>query len=142
MDGMVMSAFSLEFSDCLNYSRYDEITVEIFLSSNQETHVAVEAKVDTGSKFCIFQPRYAFLLGFDLKAGVRETIRTAAGHFIAYGHEVTLTVSDIEWDTVVYFAEMENFPVNVVGRIGFIDHLQFGLVDYEQLLYLGPFEAA
>jgi hypothetical protein len=51
-------------------------------------------------------------------------------------------VSDIEWDTVVYFAEMENFPVNVVGRVGFLDHLQFGLVDYEQLLYLGPFEAA
>lgn len=137
-----MSEFSLGFSDRISYSRYDEITVEIFLSSNPETHVAVDAKVDTGSKFCIFQPRYAFLLGFDLKAGLRERIRTAAGHFIAYGHEVTLRVTDIEWDTLVYFAEMENFPVNVVGRVGFLDHLQVGLVDYEQLLYLGPFEAA
>jgi hypothetical protein len=44
--------------------------------------------------------------------------------------------------TVVYFAEQENFPVNVVGRIGFLDHLQVGLVDYEQLLYLGPYEVA
>lgn len=137
-----MSEFSLGFSDRLSYRRYDEITAEILLSSGPTIHVAIEAKVDTGSKFCIFQPRYAFLLGFDLKAGVRQTIRTAAGHFIAFGHEVTLTVSQIEWDTVVYFAEMENFPVNVVGRVGFLDHLQFGLVDYDQLLYLGPFEAA
>ena len=137
-----MSEFSLVFSNRLSYSRYDEITTEIVLSSGSAIHVAIEAKVDTGSKFCIFQPRYAFLLGFDLKAGLRETIRTAAGHFTAFGHEVTLTVSDIEWDTLVYFAEMENFPVNVVGRVGFLDHLQVGLVDYEQLLYLGPFEAA
>jgi hypothetical protein len=139
---MVMSEFSLDFSDCLNYSRYDEVTVEILLSSAPETHVAIDAKVDTGSKFCIFQPRYAFLLGFDLESSVREKIRTAAGHFIAYGHEVTLSVADIEWDTIVYFAEMETFPVKVVGRTGFMDHLQVGLVDYDQLLYLGPFEAA
>jgi hypothetical protein len=139
---MVMSEFSLVFSDRLSYSRYDEITAEILLSSGPAIHVAIEVKVDTGSKFCIFQPRYASLLGLDLKAGLRETIRTAAGHFIAFVHEVTLIVSDIEWDTVVYFAEMENFPVNVVGRVRFLDHLQFGLVDYEQLLYLGPFEAA
>lgn len=137
-----MSEFSLGFSDRLNYSSYDEITVEILLSSGLETHVAIDAKVDTGSKFCIFQPRYAFLLGFDLEAGVRERIRTAAGHFIAYGHEVTLTVADIEWDTVVYFAEMETFAINVVGRVGFLDHLRVGLVDYEQLLYVGPFESA
>jgi hypothetical protein len=138
---MVMSGFLLEFSDCLSYSRYDEITVEIFLSSSSSTHVAIEAKVDTGSRFCIFQPRYASLLGFDLETGVRETVRTAAGSFMAYGHEVTLTVSDMEWNAVVYFAGPENFPVNVVGRVGFIDHLRVGLVDYEQLLYISPYDA-
>lgn len=137
-----MSEFSLGFSDCLSYSRYDEVTVEILLSSARDNYVAIDAKVDTGSKFCIFQPRYAFLLALDLEAGAMARIRTAAGHFIAYGHEVTLTMAGIEWDTVVYFAEMETFPVNVLGRVGFLDHLQVGLVDYEQLLYLGPFEAA
>jgi hypothetical protein len=69
---MVMSEFSLVFSDRLSYSRYDEITAEILLSSGPAIYVAIEAKVDTGSKFCIFQPRYASLLGFDLKAGLRE----------------------------------------------------------------------
>ncbi|MEW6209748.1 MAG: hypothetical protein AB1631_15400 [Acidobacteriota bacterium] len=96
-----MSAWTLSFSERLSYGGYDEITVEAFLSSNPTTHVAI--------------------LGLDLETGVRETIRTAAGSFIVYGHNLTLTVSDIEWDTVVYFAEPENFPVNVVGRVGFPD---------------------
>ncbi len=137
-----MNGFSLDFTDRLSYGAYDEITVEIFISNGSTIHIAIDAKVDTGSKFCLFQPRYALLLGFDLDTGVRERIRTAAGHFNAYGHEVTLTVSDLEWDTIVYFAEPESFPVNVVGRVGFLDHLQVGVVDYEQLLYLGSFDVS
>ncbi len=135
-----MSAWSLSFSDRLDYSKYDEITVEIFLSGNSSTYIAIDAKVDTGSKFCVFQPHYAVLLGLDLETGVRQRIRTAAGAFIAYGHEVTITVSDFEWDAVVYFAEPEDFPVNVVGRVGFLDQLRVGLVDYEQLLYISSYD--
>lgn len=111
-----MSEFSLDFSDRVDYSGYDEVTVEIFIANGPGIQIAIDAKVDTGSRFCIFQPQYANLLDISLGAGLRERIRTAAGHFIAYGHEVTLTVSDFEWETVVYFAEVESFPVNVVGR--------------------------
>src|SRR2546421_12939582 len=123
---MVMSAWILGFTDRLDYSKHDEITIEIFLSGNSSIPVAVAAKVETGSKFCIFQPRYAVVLGFDLQTGFSESIRTAAGSFTAYGHEATLTIGDMEWNTIVYFAEPENFPVNVVGRVGFFDHLQVG----------------
>jgi hypothetical protein len=49
-------------------------------------------------------------------------------------------VFDLEWQAVVYFAETEAFAVNVVGRMGFLDRLQIGIVDYEQLLYLGLYE--
>lgn len=45
-----------------------------------------------------------------------------------------------EWQVVVYFAEREAFNINVVGRIGFLDRLQVGIVDYEQLLYLGLYD--
>ena len=114
-----MSEFSLDFSDRIDYSGYDEVIVEIFVANGPGTQIAIDAKVDTGSRLCIFQPQYASLLELNLAAGLRERIRTAAGHFIAYGHEVTLRVSDLEWNTVVYFAEVENFPVNVVGRMVF-----------------------
>ena len=39
----------------------------------------------------------------------------------------------------MYFAADENFPVNVVGRLGFLDRLRVGLVDYEQTLYLSAY---
>ena len=134
-----MSQWTLTFPACIDYGVHDEITIEIDLIS-RGLHVTVGAKIDSGSKFCIFQPRYAEWLGLDLTSGIPEKIRTAAGSFPAYGHEVTLQVGDLQWDTTVYFAEPEDFPVNVVGRIGFLDHLQIGLVDYERQLYLGPYE--
>jgi len=136
-----MSTWLLSFSDRVSYSSYDEVTAELTLSGVSSTPVSVKAKVDTGSKFCVFQPGYAALLGLILESGVKQRIRTAAGSFIAYGHEVTLAISNMEWRAVVYFAEVENLPVNVVGRIGFLDHLQIGLADYDQVLYLGPHEA-
>jgi hypothetical protein len=136
-----MSQWTLTFPACIDYSAHDEIAIEIDLIS-RDLHVTVGAKLDSGSKFCIFQPRYAEWLGLDLTSGIPEKIRTAAGSFPAYGHEVILQVGDLQWDTTAYFAEPEDFPVNVVGRIGFLDHLQIGLVDYEQLLYLGPYEVA
>ena len=135
-----MNHWSLTFPTLIDYREYDEITVKVDLISGASA-ITVNAKLDCGSKFCVFQPHFARLLGFELERGVPQRIRTAAGSFPAYGHEVTLTVGELEWQTTVYFAEPEDFPINVVGRIGFLDHLRVGLVDYEQLLYLGPYEA-
>ena len=134
-----MNPWSLTFPTRVDYRAHDEITVAILLTSGASS-VKMDAKLDTGSRFCIFQPSWASWLGLDLLSGSPQRIRTAAGAFTAYGHEVTLTVADLEWETTVFFAEPEDFPVNVVGRIGFLDHLCVGLVDYEQLLYLGTYE--
>jgi hypothetical protein len=136
-----MNHWSLTFPTLIDYREYDEITVKVDVISGASS-ITVNAKLDCGSKFCVFQSHFARLLGFELERGVPQRIRTAAGSFPAYGHEVTLTVGELEWQTIVYFAEPENFPINVVGRIGFLDHLRVGLVDYEQRLYLGPYEAA
>lgn len=46
----------------------------------------------------------------------------------------------MEWQAVVYFAENEAFSINIVGRIGFLDRLRIGIIDYEQQVYLGHFE--
>lgn len=133
-----MKTWTLDFNQRIDYSHYDEFTVSLQLRAATNL-LRLNAKLDTGSKFCIFQPRQAQFLKLDLLSGIPERIRTAAGSFCAYGHEITLTVGDLEWETTVYFAEPEDFPVNVVGRVGFLDHLQVGLVDYEQLLYLSPY---
>jgi hypothetical protein len=59
---------TLTFPTCIDYSVHDEITVEIDLISGASP-VTVGAKLDSGSKFCVFQPRYAEWLGLDLTSG-------------------------------------------------------------------------
>ena len=89
--------------------------------------IAADVKLDTGSSFCIFQRHYGELLGLEIEKGEPEIIRTATGKFIAYGHEITLTVANLEWNATVYFTKDETFPVSVVGRLGFLDRLKIGL---------------
>ena len=135
-----MSAWQLSFSERFDYSAYGDILFPLILSSDLFNRVLVRAKLDTGSDVCVFQKHYADLLGLQAERGITQRIRTATGSFTANGHEVTITVGNLEWQTTVYFAEDENFPVSVVGRQGFLHRLRAGLVDYEQILYLGPYE--
>ena len=137
-----MSEWQLRFTGRIDYSGYDDLIFPISLSADSDSQVIVRVKLDTGSTFCVFQRRYAELLGLDVESGAPERIRTATGSFMAYGHEITMTVSGLEWQAIVYFAADENFPVNVVGRVGFLDRLRVGVVDYEQLLYLAAYDEA
>jgi len=100
----------------------------------------VDAKLDTGSTFCVFQRDFADILGLDLERGQRQWIGTATGSVLTYGHEIILATCGLEWQAVVYFAESENFYLNVVGRVGFLDRLKIALVEYDQELYLNRYE--
>lgn len=137
-----MSDWQLGFTDRIDYSSYGDLIFPVALSSDLTNQVIVRAKLDTGSTFCVFQRRYAELLGLDVESGAAQRMRTVMGSFTAYGHEITMTVGGLEWQAVVYFAADENFPVNVVGRVGFLDRLRVGVVDYEQLLYLAAYDEA
>src|SRR5205085_9721743 len=117
----------LSFTDLIDYSSYGDLIFPLAISADSGHQVIVRAKLDTGSTLCVFQRRYAELLGLDVEGGAAQRIRTATGAFKAYGHEITLTVSGLEWQAVVYFAEDEKFPVNVVGRVGFFDRLRVGV---------------
>jgi hypothetical protein len=132
-----MSDWKLDFSELLLYpDNAQGINVEIIISLGTSSPVAATVKLDTGSSFCVFQRRYGESLGLEIETGELEIIRTATGKFVAYAHEITMTIANLEWNATAYFAADENFPVSVVGRVGFLDRLQIGLVDYRQELYL------
>jgi aspartyl protease len=137
---MVVNGWQLTFSERFEYSGFNNIVLPLKLSSDKANQILLTAKVDTGSTLCVFQRRYGDLLNIDLETGTQQRIRTATGSFTAYGHEVTIKVGQLEWQAGVYFAEDEGFPVNVVGRVGFLDRLRLALTDYEQLLYLGAYD--
>ncbi|MBA2735563.1 MAG: hypothetical protein H0U50_02125 [Pyrinomonadaceae bacterium] len=112
------------------------INLDIIISKQTDNPVSATVKLDTGSTFCIFQRFYADLLGIEVEKGERESIRTAKGSFTAYGHDIVIKFSNLEWEAFVYFAQDESFPVSVLGRNGFLNKINIAIIDYEQLLYL------
>ena len=135
-----MNQFRSSFAHRIDYSRYPDIVVPLAFSSDSETFYPIDAKLDTGSTFCVFQRDFADILSLDLESGHRQRIGTATGSFLTYGHEVTLATCGLQWQAVVYFDESENFYLNVVGRLGFLERLKMDLVEYDRELYLSHYE--
>lgn len=128
--------YHLEFSDLIEYDTTKTgITVGVELKLGKKTK-QVSAKLDTGSTDCIFSRSVGTSLGLKVEDGTLTTVGTATGTFRVYLHAVTLSVLNFDFDAYVYFAEDEGFNRNVLGRIGFLDRVVLGLVDYEGKLYL------
>jgi hypothetical protein len=119
-------------------SRAADINVPGTLRSGAETWEAT-AKLDPGSTFCVFQREVGEQLGFDIEHGLPQRIGTAMGSFLAYGHEVTLSTLGIAVIATVYFAAAEHFPVNVLGRVGWLNRVRLGLIDFDSRLYLSDY---
>ena len=113
------------------------IPVELRLG---ERVITLTAKLDTGASFCIFARTYAETLGIDVERGQPEWVGTATNNrFLTYGHNVTLSTLDFEFDTMVYFAAEEGLRRNVLGRRGWLEQVRIGLIDYDGALYVSQY---
>ena len=132
-------------SEVLSFSEsYDYNTLKIGITVPTklffgDKFVRLEAKVDTGAENCIFERTHAERLGIDVESGDLLIFNTAAGNFAAYGHELMLSVLNIETYAKVYFAKEFSFNRNVLGRIGWLDRVKLGLIDYEGKLLLSAY---
>lgn len=130
----------IEFDKTYLYSIYDVgITVPVQLFYDDKD-VEFDAKIDTGSTYCIFQRLHGELLGLEIENGTTVDINTATGSFRAFGHELTLSVLGIETVSTVYFAESDYFDRNVLGRIGWLDRVKLGLIEQENKLFLSEYK--
>lgn len=93
---MTSSRYRLDFSHRHLYTGKNAITIPVTLISDRAISTDLIAILDTGSTYCIFARAYADLLGLNLTSGAEEKIRTATGSFYCYGHEVTVSVFDLE----------------------------------------------
>lgn len=115
------------------------ITVPVYLKYDKLT-VDLKAKIDTGAENCIFERKHAERLGVEVERGELQQFSTATSGFLAYGHEVTINVLEIETVSTVYFAKEESFTRNVLGRQGWLDRVKLGLIDYEGKLFLSEYK--
>jgi hypothetical protein len=132
---------SLEFDTTHQYTdAEDGVQVPIALAIGRQS-VELLAKLDTGAAHCIFERKYGEMLGLDVESGRLQRFRTVAGSFAAYEHEVTIQTLGIEFPAVVFFAQDATFNRNFLGRSGWLDRLRVGIVDYDRMLFVGPYQS-
>ncbi len=130
----------LEFSQCLRYvGDAVGITVPITLHSGGET-IALLAAIDTGAANCLFERTHGDLLGLDIEAGEPKVFATATGQVETFGHVVSIGAPGVQFESVVYFFANPEIRKNLLGRVGWLDRIRLGLVDYEQTMYLAPYD--
>ncbi len=134
-------SLNLEFEKLVRYdSGRSGITVKVELRLGDDS-TAFDAKIDSGSTYCVFERLHGEKLGIEIEKGLSERINTASGSFQAFAHQLTLTVEDYEFDATVYFAQDENFNRNILGRHGWLDRIIIGINDYDGKLYLSRYES-
>jgi hypothetical protein len=130
----------LDFAHVHSYSSSAEgVALPIALRSGPET-VDLLAYIDTGASNCLFEREYGEMLLLNVEAGQPKTFWTATGPVDTFGHVVSLEVFDLELESMVYFFADERINRNLLGRMGWLDRVRLGLVEYEHQIYLAPYD--
>ncbi|MDQ3252478.1 MAG: hypothetical protein M3R15_01015 [Acidobacteriota bacterium] len=127
----------------LNRHSYDTtktgITVPVELVHGSNI-VQVDAKLDTGASFCIFERTYGEVLGLNIESGSPETVSTANSTFQVFGNWLTVIALDFQFEAMIYFAADESIRRNVLGRRGFIDQIRLCLIEHDGELYVSKYD--
>jgi hypothetical protein len=133
-------AFQVGFSRRHSYAGPDDtITLPVVLHSGEQS-IDLIASLDTGASHCLFQRRYAEILGLEVELGVPMSFATANSRFQAYGHEVMIGTLDLEIYSLVFFFADTTIVKNVLGRHGWLDRMTVGIADHSQLLFVAAYD--
>ncbi len=114
------------------------ITIPVVLQLSEQ-EIKFDAKLDTGASYCIFERHLGEMLGLNIESGYPKRIGTATGAFLTFGHEVTMLIEGFQFDVTAYFAQDYAINRSVLGRHGFLNLVQLGLIDYEGKLFLSRY---
>ena len=132
-------ALFLPFQEMLRYPDHpDGIVIPVTLRSGTLAHTA-HAVVDCGAGVCLFSREIGELLHLPIEQGDPIRLRTLSGNMDAFGHEVTLTALNLSVVSTIYFARHEGLPRNLLGRLGWLRKINFGLVEQDNLVYIGRY---
>jgi hypothetical protein len=132
--------FQLSFRQRQRYALRDGKPSLRAILTRGEISAACEAYIDSGATVCLFQRELADNLGLSLFSGERVRLSTLTGPIIAYGHEVRLQTGSLSFETTVYFAAEYGLSRNLLGKFGFLQLARFGMVDYDEMIYLSHYD--
>ena len=121
-----------------NYdSRKVGINIKTILRRN-DLFVVLNAKIDTGSEFCLFARELGEALDIEIESGYQKHFSTLAGNLVGFSHSVELETLGLKFDTFVYFAQDYSLNRNLLGRQGWLQLVTLGLNDYKSEIYINP----
>ena len=118
-------------------SREIGITIEVTLRRGNKV-VVCDAKIDTGSEYCLFGREFADELGIEIENGYQKRFSTLTNSFAAFGHDIEIETLGLKFDALIYFAEDYAIKRNLLGRQGWLQSIKFGLDDYASEIYISP----
>ena len=119
------------------YFKMTETGIEIpFALELNGKRVDANAKVDPGSKYCLFRRELGEDLGIDVLSGTKTMLSTLTGTFSAYGHWVTLHTLKLEFDSFVLFHSEYEVSRNLLGRVGWLNNTHFALTMDDEMIHL------
>lgn len=130
-------SYQLNFTDKHRYETTEVgITIPFSLKAGD---IIVEGyrKVDTGAEFCLFQREHADEMGLDVESGRAIRLSTLSGSLEAFGHRLLIQTFDLAFESTLYFAGFYGLNRNILGRKGWLEHLDFGLTMRSNTIYLG-----
>ncbi|MGI8639125.1 MAG: hypothetical protein ACR2MG_04155 [Pyrinomonadaceae bacterium] len=133
-------SLTLEFEKEISFNLNEtgiEVPVWLYLGDNA---VSFNAKVDTGASFCIFERIHGEMLGLTIENGTPQNFGTNTGSFLAFGHNVLISVAEIQFSSTVFFYAQDEFRRNVLGRTGWLNKLKIGIIDYDGKFYLSHYD--
>jgi hypothetical protein len=131
--------YQLSFRSRILYEQQESgIPLRVVLRAGDEDFECL-ACIDTGATACLFQREVGESLGLDIEAGLPQRFSTLTGPLSAFGHEVTMQVAGLTYQTTVYFAEFYGLPRNLLGKFGWLQQVRFGLVDYDEMIYISDY---
>ncbi|MGH9799282.1 MAG: hypothetical protein ACRD82_02880, partial [Blastocatellia bacterium] len=113
----------------------DGITIPVRLERNDLISFC-EAKIDTGSQYCLFQREIADDLEIEVADGYPFHFTTLAGDFTAYAHTIVLETFGIKFESTVMFMPAYGTTRNILGRKGWLENLDMALSMGDEAVYL------
>jgi hypothetical protein len=78
-------------------------------------------------------------LGIDVPTGIPKSMGSLTGTLETFGHEIAIQSCGVAVQSVAYFAKYHSLPRNLLGRNGWIRKLRLSVVDYDNTIYLSPY---
>lgn len=92
--------------------------IEVTLKHGSK-QINVEALLDSGASFSVFQPEIAEYLGITIEKGSKIYLTGIGGRILGYLHKIPVTIAQTTFSCKVVFSQEFNVSLNLLGRNNF-----------------------